>query len=625
MGIIKILPAEVAGRIAAGEVIERPASVIKELVENSIDAGATRIRVVTEQGGQKLMQVVDNGRGMDREDAIMCLSAHATSKISHEGDVGQIVTLGFRGEALPSISSVSRFEMQTRMADSLTGTEVIVNNGVIQDVRDCGCAPGTSIKVAWLFGNLPARRKFLKGPATEDDHIQEMILLLAISRPDIAFELVQNGRSVIRVPASNDLGTRIQLLLGADAFAAMLPVDYEEDGIHVRGFISKPGFTRSNRRDQRVVVNGRAASAETVFFAIREAYDALVMKGRYPGVVLYLDLAPDRVDVNVHPAKREVRFREPMRVAKVVGTALRNALRNLAGLDASSWDEMQNPFGEPSSANDDASPTLTDTTPDASPNSSPQPDHHAIAPPAVAMPAPIVFQPIQSPLPFAPSESQPPVHSELESPLPNAPVSDWRMAQPQTAENALPDGIRLLGPLHQGYLLAEGREGLIVVNVRAASQRILFERMLANLKQKKVSQQPLLIPVTINLAVDEARLLARQLEHFASLGYTIEEFGGNAFVITAVPANLPDSDLGTAMRDILSDLRRDTVTNRQSAMHLAQTASRHAVRVKQELSPMEQQTLLRDLLKCEMPYADASGLPTMVHITYSELQKRFKS
>ena len=625
MGIIKILPAEVAGRIAAGEVIERPASVIKELVENSIDAGATRIRVVTEQGGQKLMQVVDNGRGMDREDAIMCLSAHATSKISHEGDVGQIVTLGFRGEALPSISSVSRFEMQTRMADSLTGTEVIVNNGVIQDVRDCGCAPGTSIKVAWLFGNLPARRKFLKGPATEDDHIQEMILLLAISRPDIAFELVQNGRSVIRVPASNDLGTRIQLLLGADAFAAMLPVDYEEDGIHVRGFISKPGFTRSNRRDQRVVVNGRAASAETVFFAIREAYDALVMKGRYPGVVLYLDLAPDRVDVNVHPAKREVRFREPMRVAKVVGTALRNALRNLAGLDASSWDEMQNPFGEPSSANNDASPTLTDTTPDASPNSSPQPDHHAIAPPSVAMPAPIVFQPIQSPLPFAPSESQPPVHSELESPLPNAPVSDWRMAQPQTAENALPDGIRLLGPLHQGYLLAEGREGLIVVNVRAASQRILFERMLANLKQKKVSQQPLLIPVTINLAVDEARLLARQLEHFASLGYTIEEFGGNAFVITAVPANLPDSDLGTAMRDILSDLRRDTVTNRQSAMHLAQTASRHAVRVKQELSPMEQQTLLRDLLKCEMPYADASGLPTMVHITYSELQKRFKS
>ncbi|MBR4519233.1 MAG: DNA mismatch repair endonuclease MutL [Victivallales bacterium] len=625
MGIIKILPAEVAGRIAAGEVIERPASVIKELVENSIDAGATRIRVVTEQGGQKLMQVVDNGRGMDREDAIMCLSAHATSKISREGDVGQIVTLGFRGEALPSISSVSRFEMQTRMADSLTGTEVIVNNGVIQDVRDCGCAPGTSIKVAWLFGNLPARRKFLKGPATEDDHIQEMILLLAISRPDIAFELVQNGRSVIRVPASNDLGTRIQLLLGADAFAAMLPVDYEEDGIHVRGFISKPGFTRSNRRDQRVVVNGRAASAETVFFAIREAYDALVMKGRYPGVVLYLDLAPDRVDVNVHPAKREVRFREPMRVAKVVGTALRNALRNLAGLDASSWDEMQNPFGEPSSANNDASPTLTDTTPDASPNSSPQPDHHAIAPPSVAMPAPIVFQPIQSPLPFAPSESQPPVHSELESPLPNAPVSDWRMAQPQTAENALPDGIRLLGPLHQGYLLAEGREGLIVVNVRAASQRILFERMLANLKQKKVSQQPLLIPVTINLAVDEARLLARQLEHFASLGYTIEEFGGNAFVITAVPANLPDSDLGTAMRDILSDLRRDTVTNRQSAMHLAQTASRHAVRVKQELSPMEQQTLLRDLLKCEMPYADASGLPTMVHITYSELQKRFKS
>ncbi len=623
MGIIKILPAEVAGRIAAGEVIERPASVIKELVENSIDAGATRIRVVTEQGGQKLMQVVDNGKGMDREDAILCLSAHATSKISREGDVGQIATLGFRGEALPSISSVSRFELQTRQAEALTGTEVIVNNGVIQDVRDCGCAPGTSIKVAWLFGNLPARRKFLKGPATEDDHIQEMLLLLALSRPDIAFELVQNGRSVIRVPAAADLGSRIQLLLGKDAFAAMLPVDYSEDGIQVRGFISKPGFTRSNRRDQRVVVNGRAASAETVFFAIREAYESLVIKGRYPGVVLYVDLAPDRVDVNVHPAKREVRFREPLRVARVVGAALRNALRNLAGLETAVWPEEQDPFGV-HDAPAAPPPSLTDTTPPAAApsgvTSAPPPPVPAPAP----LPVPVAFQPIQSPLPFAPEATQAPIHPEPESIPPAVQGATPQPPQPQPPAAGLPGGIRLLGPLRHGYLLAEGADGLIVVNVRAASQRILFERLLANLKQKKVSQQPLLIPVTINLGVDEARLLSRQLEHFAALGYTIEEFGGNAFVITAVPANLQDSDLGTAMRDILSDLRRDTVTNRQSAMHLAQTASRHAVRVKQELTPPEQQTLLRDLLKCEMPYADAAGLPTMVHITYSELQKRFK-
>ena len=611
MGIVKILPAEVAGRIAAGEVIERPASVIKELVENSIDAGATRIRVVTEQGGQKLMQVVDNGKGMDREDAILCLSAHATSKISSEGDVGQIVTLGFRGEALPSISSVSRFEMQTRQAASLTGTEVIVNNGIIQDVRDCGCAPGTSIKVAWLFGNLPARRKFLKGPATEDEHIQEMILLLALSRPDIAFELVQNGRSVIRVPASPDLAQRIELLLGKDAFAALLPVDYAEDGIQVRGFISKPGFTRSNRRDQRVVINGRAASAETVFFAIREAYDSLVMKGRYPGVVLYIDLPADRVDVNVHPAKREVRFREPMQVARVVGTALRGALRNLAGLEVLPGNgDMANPFGDPSTENE--VPTLTDTTPQ---------EPNPVPPPSPVVPAPVAFTPIQSPLPLMPEGLQPPIHPEAPAPKTHEP--ELAKATPQSEE--LPNGIRLLGALRPGYLLAEGRDGLIVVNVRAASQRILFERMLANLKQKKVSQQPLLIPVTINLALDEARLLARQLEQFAALGYAIEEFGGNAFVITAVPANLQTSDLGTAMRDILSDLRRDSVTNRQSAMHLAQTASRHAVRVKQELSPLEQQALVRDLMQCEMPYTDAAGLPTMVHITYSELQKRFKT
>ncbi|NLZ63638.1 MAG: DNA mismatch repair endonuclease MutL, partial [Lentisphaerae bacterium] len=331
MGSIKVLSAEVAGRIAAGEVIERPASVLKELVENSIDAGATRIRVNSEQGGQKLLQVIDNGCGMDRQDAMLCLEAHATSKIREESDVGQIHTLGFRGEALPSISSVSRFLLQTRTADSLTGTEIIVNYGKIENISDCGCAPGCNIKVSHLFGNLPARRKFLKGPATEDSHIEETMRLLALSRPDIAFELHLNGRAALQVTAAQDIAARTAMLLGKDAFAAMLPVNYSEDGLHVYGYISKPGFTRNNRREQRIIVNGRAATADTVYFAIRDTYDTLILKGRYPSVVLYLDLAPERVDVNVHPTKHEVRFREPMRIANIISAALRQALRGLPG------------------------------------------------------------------------------------------------------------------------------------------------------------------------------------------------------------------------------------------------------------------------------------------------------
>lgn len=618
MGIIRILPAEVAGRIAAGEVVERPASVIKELVENSIDAGATRIRIFTEQGGQKLIQVVDDGRGMDRQDAMMCLEAHATSKISREGDVGQILSLGFRGEALPSISSVSRFELQTRPHDQLSGTEVLVNHGAIQEIRECGCAPGTSIRVQWLFGNLPARRKFLKGPATEDDYIQEMVLLLALTRPQIAFELTQNGRTVFRAPATSQIAERVEMLVGRDAFSAMLPVEYQEEEIHVYGFVSKPGFTRANRRDQRIIVNGRAASAETVYFAIREAYEELVVKGRYPGVVLYVDLAPDRVDVNVHPTKREVRFREPMRVSRVVAAALRQALRAIPLPES----PREAPWSAPALASQ-PTPALTDTTPPSAPPS---------APPAPSAP------PLSSPPPSSPQAPSLPTHYQASLPLGGVPASREGEALPSEhsagepvpvlspRESGSPQ-IRLLGKLGTEYLLAESESGLVVVSVAGASQRILFERLLKNLRQGEGARlQPLLMPLTLHLAPDESRLLSREIPYFRSLGFIIEEFGANTFLVTAVPQNLPDCSLEETIRDVLSDLRQDSVTNRQSAMHLAQLASRHGIsRKAPPLPPEGQRILLEELMRCEMPYADPAGQPTMLHITCAELAKRFRS
>ena len=632
MGIIHVLPAEIAGRIAAGEVIERPASVIKELVENSIDAGATRIRVLTEQGGQKLMQVIDDGKGMDQQDAMLCLEAHATSKISEEGDVGQIRTLGFRGEALPSIASVSRFEMQTRPAGQLSGTEVVVNNGAIQDMRECGCAPGTSIKVQYLFGNLPARRKFLKSPSTEDDYIQEMLLMLSLTRPDISFELIQNGRTVLRAPASPYIAGRVEMLLGKDAFAAMLPVEYAEDGIHVYGFISKPGFTRSNRRDQRMIVNGRTASAETLFFAIREAYDSLVIKGRYPGVVLYVDIAPERVDVNVHPTKREVRFREPQKVSQVVGAALRQALRGMA-IPQETPQLEASVSSKPSGADQ---PVLVDTTPVVPPVSCPAPVAKATGgtilpdhPATPIAPTPRMFQPIQAPLPFE-SEVSGVSHKPVSvSPLGRAVPGG--MGSGPSEEAALPrqspksEEFRLLCSLRNEYLLAEDDGGLVLVNIRAASQRIVFERLLANLKKKEIPKQALLMPVTLHLSPDEARLLGREIPFFQSIGYGVEEFGANAFLITAVPSDLPDRDLGATIRDILADLRQESVTNRQSAIHLAQLASRHAVRRNERLAPEEQEQLLKELMHCDMPYTDPAGLPTMIHITYGELSKRFRT
>ena len=629
MSIIRVLSAEVAGRIAAGEVVERPASVVKELVENSIDAGATRIRIAAEQGGQRLIQVTDNGCGMDRDDAIMCFEAHATSKISTEADVGQIKSLGFRGEAIPSISSVSRFILQTRRKEDDVGTEIVVDNGAIRDVQDCGCAPGTNIKVAHLFGNLPARRKFLKGPDTEDGHIEEMVLQLALARPDISFSLVLNNREVIRASATSDLGARILMLLGKDVYEAMLPVNYQEDGISVRGFISKPGFTRVSRRDQRTIVNGRTATADTVFFAIRDAYDTLVVKGRYPSTVLYIDLPADRVDVNVHPTKREVRFRDPRQVGGVIAAAIRASLRQLQGGEDPSMQPspVQLPPVEP--VNNfpplpEVKPQPVETEPSApskrtaSP-SSVAPDSTVAATP-YPLPAPQPFKPepqqISLPLPDRPASVNPPASS----PKP----ADTPAPQPSRPVNSDLASLRICGRLGNRHLLAESANGLVIIDLRAAHQRILFEKLLANLKEQKIPQQPLLIPVTINFGQEEARFLNSQVKHFQSLGFTIEHFGGTSFIVTAVPASYPNQDISQTLRDIIDDLRQSRTTNVQSAIHIAQAACRHAISLKANLTEKEVNQLIFDLARTTMPYTDPNGNPTMIHITYSELEKRFK-
>lgn len=604
MSVIKVLSAEVAGRIAAGEVIERPASVMKELVENSIDAGATRVRVLAEQGGQRLLQVIDNGCGMDRQDALLCLEAHATSKIREESDVGQIHTLGFRGEALPSISSVSRFQLQTRQADNLEGTEIIVNYGQIEDVRECGCAPGTNIKVAYIFGNLPARRKFLKGPATDDSHLEETMLLLALSRPDIAFELHLNGRLVLQVTSSQDIAARTAMLLGKDAFTAMLPVDYVEDRVHVYGYISKPGFTRNTRHEQRVIVNGRAATADSVYFGIRDAYDTLIPKGRYPAVVLYIDLEPDRVDVNIHPTKHEVRFRDSMKISAIIAAALRQALRSMpGGAEAVSTQAIGQPLPEP-----------IPIPPAGMQGVAPVP----FVPPPLQPGLPLPVPPRTSGgngIPLMPTGNPPPTAQPSPEPI---------SAQERVTGGNLLQTLQIRCRLGKKYLLAESAAGLVIVDLAAAQQRILFERLLKNLQSTKIPQQQLLLPITVNLSPDESKLLQAGLEHFQALGVSLEHFGGHSFLITALPANLPDQDFATTLRDIIEDLRNNNLTNRQNAVHLAQVASRHAIRVKEQLSDNDMHCLLRDLTRCEMPYACPAGHPTMVHMTYSELDKRFK-
>lgn len=608
MNVIRILSAEVAGRIAAGEVVERPASVMKELVENSIDAGARRIRVFAEQGGQKLLQVIDDGCGMNRQDALLCLEAHATSKIRQESDVGQIHTLGFRGEALPSISSVSRFHLQTRQKEALAGTEVLVNYGRIEDVQDCGAAPGTNIKVSYIFGNLPARRKFLKSPATEDSYLEESMLLLALSRPDIAFELSLNKRLVIQVGAAQDIASRAAMLLGKEAFAAMLPVDYSEDQVRVYGYVSKPGFTRSSRQEQRVIVNGRAASSATVYFGIRDAYDRLIPKGRYPAVILYIELEADRVDVNIHPTKHEVRFRDSHKVSAIIAAALRQALRSLPG--------GAEPALSPAAA---FAPAADD--PVALPQFTP-----ASLPSGAAAPLPFNPPPLQPAFSFqgaGPGGGGAPATTGQQPGLEDE--SDW--AEPSSSAPPADDtlkGLRILSRLGKKHLLAEASSGLVVVDLAAAQQRILFERLLANLKHSKVEQQQLLMPISVDLSPDESRFLLASLPQFQSLGFSLEHFGGHSFLITALPASMPEQDFSLTLRDIIDDLRSNNLSNRQNVMHLAQTASRHAARVGSHLQANDLQFILTALTRCQMPYSCPAGKPVMLHISYAELSKRFK-
>ncbi len=626
MSEIRILPDEISNRIAAGEVIERPASVVKELVENAIDAGATRIVVQTRSGGRRLVQVLDNGSGMDREDALLCIEAHATSKVRAPGDIDRIETLGFRGEALPSIAAVSRFRLQTRQREEAVGTEIAVDGGSLRDVRDCGCAPGTNVRVQDLFYNLPARRKFMRSVMTEDGHIQEIVLLHALAHPGMAVELVMDGRRVLFAGETDDRRARLVRLLGRDVAAAMLPVDYEENGIAVSGFAARPGFTRSSRREQRVFVNGRPAASDVVFYGIRDAYHTLVMKGRYPPVVLFIDLDPERVDVNVHPAKRDVRFREGRVVGRAVAAALRRALREAAAA---------------------VSPALEPGLGVAAPLPRPPPGPKPV--PEEVPPSPAVTGPAVGPLYPPPDSERPPAAAASggdaadslpgEVP-PGAPAAQEGAPGGPTAEPPGPGGtrgtsisaatrpeiaaLRILGTLGNLYLVAEGSSGLVLIDQHAAHERILFERLLAAAARGDGPRQPLLLPVTIELAPADAAFLSGRREDFDRLGFGLAPFGGNTVLVTAVPPGFPQENLAGMLRDILDELRTSPGgARRVDEIRIAQAACKHAVRAEDPLDENEVRRLLQDLARTEMPYTCPHGRPVMINIPMAELEKRF--
>jgi len=590
MSRIRLLPEILASQVAAGEVIERPASVIKELVENSIDAGARKIEVSVRRGGISLMRVVDDGCGMDRDDALLSLERHATSKIRTSADLAAIATLGFRGEALPSIASVSRFRLTTREPDAVAGTEIIVSGGKIETVRDGGEAPGTQIEVRSIFYNLPARRKFLRSENTESRNIEHQLHLQATGHPEIAFVFVRDERVILQLPVAASLLDRIRDLHGKDLVDRLLPIEEPKNNparIRIRGLIGQAGVSRQTRAQQLVFVNGRAIESPVLTAALREGYHTALMKGQFPVTFLFLDLDPAAVDVNVHPAKREVRFRDPNSVRETVVDAIRRTLE-------SGRRDWQQQFQRPIAS------------------AVPIPQEHF---PAGAVEQRQFTEPAITHV--IPSRAD----GEGSHKLPGASPAEEAINVVRSSQQ-----FQIIGVLNKLYVLMENQDGLVLVDQHAAHERILFEELRRRMEEQGVPSQRLLLAQTFELAPRDAEWVERNAATLQKMGIGIEPFGQNAFKIDSLPTFLDVSDPVTFMRKVIDGLK--SASNGSSALRLgedmiAKTVCRHAVKANDPLRYLEVEKLITDLLQCDLPYCCPHGRPTMIQISHSELEKKF--
>ena len=604
MPTIRILTDRVANQIAAGEVIERPAAVVKELVENSLDAGATRIEVEFSHGGRSLLRVEDNGCGMSRDDAQMALERHATSKLVETADLDRLATFGFRGEAVPSIASVSRFELRTRREEDAAGTEILVNGGKLVHVRECGLAPGTRITVAHLFNSVPARRKFLKSDATESAHIIQTVRLYALACPATAFTLIEDGRVLFQSPVCTTLGERVGEIFGRQLAGDLLPVAAAETGLQLTGLIGRPGVSRATRHELIMFVNRRPVDSRTLNYAVIESYATSLAKGRYPVAVLFLELDPAAVDVNVHPAKREVRFRQEGAVRGFVVRAVLSALREL---------------GAPGSPE----PRPGSSEPAEGMPGDPVPPPVVTAP---AAPAPSVmaqpfrpFTPLPAPLSRSPS-------SELRSPPADLRPLTSALRSPSSGASVLA-GWRYLGTAHADYALFEAPGGVVVVDRRAAHERVWFERLQAQFAIGEVASQRLLFAVPVELDAVASALLLDRLQFLHRHGLEVAEFGRHFFRIESVPVWLDPADAGEFLRDLIGLMREGRLDRQRADLareELARLAAAKAVRLPVALGEPEALALVAQLFACVQPHTSPTGRPTHFELSRGELSRRFQ-
>ncbi len=571
---IRILPDHIASQIAAGEVIERPASVVKELVENALDAGATEITIEVQGAGKRMIAVTDDGVGIPRAELGLAVSRHATSKLARAEDLFRVETLGFRGEALASIGSVSRMTVESRSENSEVGAQLRVDGGKLYPPSEAGLPSGTRVIVQDLFYNVPARLKFLKTDSTEIRNIEALVTRYALAYPHVRWQLLIEGRRSLQTSGNGDRREVLANLYGVDAAREMLSVDFDEGGYHIHGFISPISLTRSNRREITVFVNGRWVKDIAVTAAIIRAYHTLLMVGRFPIVVLFLDVPSEAVDVNVHPAKAEVRFREGDLVFTRTQRAVRRALL--------------------------AHSPVPDLRPKQFWGLQPEKEGDGVDP-AWEMAAEIKTD------------------GDLQRDQPQ-----MRIHTGSTEKDRLPL-LRLIGQVAATYLVAEGPDGLYLIDQHAAHERVLFEQIMAQQDQDSVPSQSLLEPAQVVLPPDQARLLDEQLPVLADLGFQVEPFGPNTFSVRAIPAIFTGGDPALALHALVEDFEEDEtpLASTHEARITARICKRMAVKGGQTLSSDEQQALLGSLERCQSPRTCPHGRPTMIHLSADLLERQF--
>jgi len=582
---IAILPEHVANKIAAGEVVERPASVVKELVENSIDAGSSRIIISIQKAGKVEIKVSDNGTGMSRDDALLALERHATSKISRPEDLENIATLGFRGEALPSIASVSRFKMITRTKDTDAGIQITVNGGVLKDVREVGAPPGTTIIVRNLFYNTPARKKFLRTDQTEMNHISEQVIRLALAHPEIHFHLSHQGRTIHDFTSTENVFSRASQVFGARLLKSGESFTHESGPVSVSGFVAPPEMNRATSHNIYTFVNNRFIRDTLLNRTIIKAYQGLLPKDRYPMVFAMISLPPHEVDVNVHPTKSEVRFRNASMVLNVLREGIVNALNTL---QKKGWDRPLVVYETESKA----TPSWRETA--------------------------SKYQPMDI-SPFFEKDQRPtPAPEYAESP---------RSSQSVEKEGIF-SSLEVIGQLGDSYILCEAPDGLVIIDQHAAHERIIYDSLSAKNDQKYTVSQLLLTPQPLDLLPNEANVLSELLPYLETMGLQVEPFGGNTFVIKAVPTCLENDDPKTLVNDLISEavsggwIREEKI---DVGIKLRQAmACKAAVKANSRLSKEEIIALLRKLDQTDNPATCPHGRPLWWKITNDEIARFFK-